>query len=40
MISRWVPLILRQFQRIQAVMTQAQPTMVMKETYSSRCQPI
>src|SRR6266436_7518783 len=38
-ISRRVPLTLRQFQRIQAVMTQAQPTMVMKETYIKRCQP-
>ena len=40
MISRWVPSMLRQIQRIQAVMTQAQPMMVMKEMYSSTYQPI
>ena len=39
MTSRRVPSMLRQIQRIQAVTTQAQPTMVMKETYSSTCQP-
>ena len=39
MTSRCVPSMLRQIQRIQAVTTQAQPTMVMKETYSSTCQP-
>ena len=39
MTSRRVPSMLRQIQRIQAVTTQAQPTMVMKETYNSTCQP-
>src|SRR5205814_7472738 len=39
MISRCVPATLRQFHRIQAVMTQAQPTMVMAERYSRTCQP-
>ena len=39
MTSRRVPLILRQIQRIQAVITQAQPTMVMMERYISTCQP-
>ena len=33
-ISRRVPVMLRQIQRIQAVVTQAQPMMVMNETYS------
>ena len=40
MTSRCVPAMLRQFQRIQAVVTHAQPMMVMKETISSRYQPI
>src|SRR5205807_9149450 len=39
MISRRVPLTLRQFQRIQAVTTQAQPTMVMKDRSIRTCQP-
>ena len=39
-ISRRVPLTLLQFQRIQAVITQAQPMMVMKEIYVSTDQPI
>ena len=39
MTSRRVPLILLQIQRIQAVITQAQPTMVMMEMYISTCQP-
>ena len=38
-ISRCVPPILRQIQRIQAVITQAQPTMVMTESDISRFQP-
>ena len=39
MTSRCVPSMLRQAQRIQAVTTQAQPIMVMKDTYNSTCQP-
>ena len=37
-ISRRVPSMLRQIQRIMAAMTQAQPMMVMTER-RSRCQP-
>ena len=39
-ISRCVPLTLRQIHRIQAVVTHAQPTMVMAEMSNSTCQPI
>ena len=38
-ISRRVPLTFRQIHRIQAVVTQAQPMMVMTEMNISRCQP-
>ena len=39
-ISRRVPEMLRQIQRIQAVATQAQPMIVMKEIISRICQPM
>ncbi len=39
MISRRVPLMLRQIHRIQAVITQAQPMMVMKDRNISTYQP-
>jgi hypothetical protein len=39
-ISRCVPTMLRQIQRIIAVSTQAQPTMLMKATRTKSCQPI
>ena len=38
-ISRRVPEMFLQFQRIQAVITQAQPMMVMMERYISTFQP-
>ena len=38
-ISRRVPLTFRQFHRIQAVITQAQPMMVMTEMYIRTFQP-